>query len=78
MSGLLRWLPNLLERMSSSWLLALLGIVFVADLVVMDPLPFVDEILIGAVTLLLARWKGRRDDATDTTSKPPPKNITPD
>ena len=78
MSSLMRWLPSLLEKMSSSWLLTLLGVVFVADLVVMDPLPFVDEILIGVVTLLVARWKGRRDDETDRTSKPPPKNVTPD
>ena len=42
---------------------------FMLTLVVPDPLPFVDEILLGLGTLLLANWKNRKGpaviDATD-------------
>lgn len=35
---------------------------FVIDLFVPDVLPFVDEILLGLATLLLAGWKRRKHD----------------
>jgi hypothetical protein len=34
---------------------------FFINLLVPDPIPFVDEILMGLATLLLASWKKRRD-----------------
>ena len=34
--------------------------VLVLDLVLLDPIPFVDEVLIGLATLMLASWKRRR------------------
>jgi len=34
---------------------------FVIDLLVPDPIPFVDEILLGLGTLLFASWRRRRD-----------------
>jgi hypothetical protein len=34
---------------------------FVLDLVVPDPIPFVDEVLLGLGTLLFASWRRRRD-----------------
>ena len=41
-----------------SWqLFVLAASVFVLELMVPDPVPFLDEILLGVVTLLLARWK---------------------
>ena len=50
--GLLGWLARL-----RSWQLFLLaGGLFAADLVVPDPIPFLDEIMLGLSTLLLARW----------------------
>lgn len=39
---------------------------FLVTLVVPDPIPFIDEILLGLGTLLLANWKRRRD-----TTEPP-------
>lgn len=36
---------------------------FVLTLVVPDPFPFVDEILLGLGTLLLANWKDRQRPA---------------
>ena len=34
---------------------------FAITLVVPDPIPFVDEILLGLGTLLLANWKNRKN-----------------
>jgi hypothetical protein len=41
-------------------LLGLTASLFVIDLVVPDLIPFVDELLLGLGTLILARWKDRR------------------
>ena len=41
---------------------------FMVTLVLPDPFPFVDEILFGLGTLLLANWKRRKD---------PPPTIEP-
>ena len=41
-------------------LLLLVGGVFVADLVVPDFIPAVDEIILGLMTLVLAKWRHRR------------------
>ena len=45
-----------------SWQFFVLAVGALAvDLIVQDPLPFVDEILLGMVTLLLARLKRQPD-----------------
>jgi len=44
-------------KLRSSQLLLLVTALFVADLLIPDVLPFVDEILLGLATLLLARRK---------------------
>ncbi len=55
--GLFAWLSRL-----RSWQLFLLaGALFVTDLVVPDPIPLIDEVMLGLATLLLGRWKRRRD-----------------
>ena len=55
--GLFAWLSRL-----RSWQLFLLaGGLFAADLLVPDPVPFIDELMLGLATLLLGRWKRRRD-----------------
>ena len=36
------------------------GVLFVLPLLVPDPIPFVDELLLGLLTLLFANWKQRR------------------
>lgn len=42
-------------------LLAITAALFVINLVVPDPLPFIDEILLGLGTLVLANWRKRKD-----------------
>lgn len=48
-------LVNVFGRLRYPWLVALLGGLFAVDLVVPDPLPFVDEAILAALTLLMAR-----------------------
>lgn len=38
----------------------LVGALFLASLAIPDPIPLVDELLLGLLTLLLANWKQRR------------------
>ncbi len=52
---LLQPLLRYLGRLRWPYLFALAAALFVADLLVPDPLPFVDEILLGLVSLILAR-----------------------
>jgi len=41
-------------------LLAITGGLFVLDVLIPDLVPFIDELLLGLMTLILARWKDRR------------------
>jgi len=50
-----------LSRLSYPRLFALTAALFAVDLVVPDIIPFVDELLLGLGTLLLANWKNRKD-----------------
>lgn len=42
---------------------------FAITLVVPDPIPMVDEILLGLGTLLLANWKNRKSPQSVTSSR---------
>jgi hypothetical protein len=55
LAPLLRWFGKL----SYPRLFLLTAILFVVNVVVLDPIPFVDELLLGLGTLLLANWKQR-------------------
>ena len=56
-------------RLSYPRLFLLTAVLFVLDVVIPDFIPFVDEILLGLGTLLLANWKKRKEPAS--SSKPP-------
>lgn len=47
------------RRLRYPTLFKVTGALFLLTLVVPDPIPFVDEILLGLGTLLLANWKTR-------------------
>lgn len=71
-----RFLPafirSRLERLRFPQLALLTGLLFAVTLVVPDPLPFVDEILLGLGTLLLTSWKRSRSDKANRSSPAPP------
>jgi hypothetical protein len=49
------------ERLRFPRLLLLTASLFVIDLAIPDLIPFVDEILLALLTLLLSRWKKKPD-----------------
>jgi hypothetical protein len=65
------FLRRRLERLRFPQLALLTGLAFLVTLVVPDPLPFIDEIVLGLSTLLLASWKKQRSERrTDGAGKP--------
>jgi hypothetical protein len=69
---------RLVGRMRYPWVFVLLGALFVADLVIPDPIPFIDEVMLALLTFLVGSWrtrgKGAAVDATPRVSsaKSPP------
>ncbi|MFT4197820.1 MAG: hypothetical protein QM601_07925 [Pseudoxanthomonas sp.] len=55
LAPVLRWARGLRHPT----LFKLIAALFVLDLLLPDPVPFVDELLLGLATLLLANWKQR-------------------
>lgn len=53
------WLMSFASKLRFPQLFLLTGAVFVLNLLVPDPLPFVDEILLGLVTALLGSLRRR-------------------
>jgi len=61
-------------RLRFPQLFAVAAVLFVLDLLVPDLIPFVDEILLGLLTLLLGSLqRGERIEP----NKPPEKDVTP-
>ncbi len=52
------------SRLRFPVLFALVGSLFVMDLLVPDLVPFVDEVMLALGTLLLGAWRKRRPEAT--------------
>ena len=52
-TGLLKFTEGLRFRQ----LFLLVGALFLIDFLLPDPIPFIDEILLGLLTLLLAAWR---------------------
>jgi hypothetical protein len=67
---------NLIEKLIPGvrypWLLAILAGLFAVDLVVPDPIPLLDEVLLAVLTVVAASWRRRRDEP-----RPPPIDVTP-
>ncbi len=62
---------RLLPRMRYPYLFLILGGLFLVDLVVPDPIPLVDEILLAVLTFIAATFSTRREE------DPEPRDITP-
>ena len=59
-SPLLLPIQRWLARLRHPQLFLLVGLLFLVDLLVPDMVPFLDELLLLAATVLLGRWKHRR------------------
>ena len=55
------FLQRIAGGLRSSHLAALLTTLFLIDLVIVDPLPFVDEAVLALLALLAGRWASRRE-----------------
>jgi len=51
---------NLVGRLKHPWLFAILAVLLAVDLLVPDPVPFVDELLLALLTVLVGSWRARR------------------
>jgi hypothetical protein len=56
-SAVVGWLVARLARLRFPTLFVVTALLFVVNLVVPDAIPFVDELLLGLGTALLASWK---------------------
>jgi hypothetical protein len=68
---------SMLERLRFPQLFLLLLALFVADLFVPDPIPLLDELVLGILTLMVGSWRRRERAPRETIDKEPEKNITP-
>jgi hypothetical protein len=59
------------RRLRFPWLFALTAVLFLANLVLPDPLPFADEILLGLATLLIGSLRDRRRDPPERATREP-------
>lgn len=74
------FLSRFLTRLSTHKLAAFVGFLFLLDFFVPDPIPFIDELVLGMLTLLLARWQGRHSEPRPVppmAGSQPVKNVTP-
>lgn len=65
------FVQRFLPRLKYPYLFLILGGLFLVDLVVPDPIPFIDEAFLAILTFVAASFRTRRED------RPPPRDITP-
>jgi hypothetical protein len=66
-------ITRLIPGIRYPWLFAILAGLLAIDLVVPDPVPFLDETVLAVLTFLAASWRIRSRES-DT---PPPRDVTP-
>lgn len=64
-------------RLRFPQLFAFTGTLFLLDMLIPDLIPFMDEMMLGLLTLLLGMWR-KDSPAEDSLPKPPVKDITPE
>jgi hypothetical protein len=70
-SPLTALVTKILPRMRYPYLFLILGGLFLVDLLVPDPVPLVDEILLAVLTFIAATFTTRKE------AEPEPRDITP-
>jgi len=64
------------SRLKFPKLLILLTIVFIIDVLVPDPLPFLDEIFMGLLAGLVGTWKKRREEEPEAGARATPTSTS--
>jgi hypothetical protein len=64
-------------RLRFPQLFAFTGTLFLLDMLIPDLIPFIDEMMLGLLTLLLGMWRKDSPATEETLPKPPTKDITP-
>lgn len=59
-------LLNFVSRLRFPYLFWLTAILLGIDLLLPDPVPFIDELLLGMLTLLFSSWRKRRGPHNDS------------
>ena len=62
------------SRLRFPQLFMVTAVLFLVDLVIPDLIPFVDEMLLGLLTVLLGMWQQK----TQPPAKPQVKDVTPE
>ena len=65
-------LQPLLMRLRSWQLVALVATLTLLNWVIPDPIPFLDEILLTVILILLTRWRAKKQEPFEGQSAPPP------
>ena len=65
-------------RLRFPQLFAFTGTLFLLDMLIPDLIPFMDEMMLGLLTLLLGMWRRETPPVEDQLPKPPVKDITPE
>ncbi len=74
LSAVRGFIGTLATRLRFPQLLCFTARVFVIDLLIPDFIPFVDEMLLGLLTVLLGMWQQK----TTPPAKPEIKDVTPE
>ena len=73
----------LLDRFETSQIMIFLFGLWAIYAIAPEPIPFIDDIILGILTLQAARWASKEKSkkppakAQDPSGKPPMKNVTP-
>ena len=63
---------SLVGRLKYPWVFALLVALLVVDLVIPDPIPFVDEMMLALLTFLVGSWRTRQRGTSEAARVDPP------
>ena len=76
MKVLERLLNTTAGKLRYPWLVLLTATLFIADLLIPDAIPLIDEILLGLATLLLTRKRQKKTENPQEQEKNNKKNST--
>ena len=71
-------IQRFLGRLRFPQLFAVLAVLWCADLVVPDFIPFLDELFLGVLTAMFGLWQRPAPAPVATVANPPIKNVTPE